>query len=448
MSSNENKLITIQQNWDTIIQTIIQDMELTPTSYNLWLLPLKPAAFENDTLTVLYPGEEFARGIIEKKYSFILQSAVEALIDGKCRIQIVTALDEPAISRRTGGGRSIQNNLNPRYTFDTFVVGSGNRMAHAAALAVAESPASVYNPLFIYGGSGLGKTHLMQSIVHFINENNPTLRVLYVSCEQFTNELIASIRNNNGSAFRDKYRSVDVLLIDDIQFITNKEGTQEEIFHTFNAIYEAKKQIVISSDRPPRELETLPERLRSRFEWGLTVDISYPDYETRMAILRSKEESENYNIDNEVIKYIATNIRSNIRELEGALTKIVAYSRLNNKEITLSLAEEALRDHIYPNREDVITPERIIAVVAEHYDLKTSDLSSERRNKEVAYPRQIAMYLCCSLTNASLSNIGKALGKKDHTTVIHGRDKIAKEIEENASLKNTIEVLKKKLSPG
>ena len=448
MSSNENKLITIQQNWDTIIQTIIQDMELTPTSYNLWLLPLKPAAFENDTLTVLYPGEEFARGIIEKKYSFILQSAVEALIDGKCRIQIVTSLDEPAISRRTGGGRSIQNNLNPRYTFDTFVVGSGNRMAHAAALAVAESPASVYNPLFIYGGSGLGKTHLMQSIVHFINENNPTLRVLYVSCEQFTNELIASIRNNNGSAFRDKYRSVDVLLIDDIQFITNKEGTQEEIFHTFNAIYEAKKQIVISSDRPPRELETLPERLRSRFEWGLTVDISYPDYETRMAILRSKEESENYNIDNEVIKYIATNIRSNIRELEGALTKIVAYSRLNNKEITLSLAEEALRDHIYPNREDVITPERIIAVVAEHYDLKTSDLSSERRNKEGAYPRQIAMYLCCSLTNASLSNIGKALGKKDHTTVIHGRDKIAKEIEENASLKNTIEVLKKKLSPG
>ena len=449
MSSNENKLLTIQQNWDTIIQTIIQDMELTPTSYNLWLLPLKPAAFENGTLTVLYPGEEFARGIIEKKYSFILQSAVEALIDGKCRIQIVTSLEEPAASRRMGGaGRNIQNNLNPRYTFDTFVVGSGNRMAHAAALAVAESPASVYNPLFIYGGSGLGKTHLMQSIVHFINENNPSMRVLYVSCEQFTIELIDSIRNNNGSAFRDKYRSVDVLLIDDIQFITNKEGTQEEIFHTFNAIYEAKKQIVISSDRPPRELETLPERLRSRFEWGLTVDISYPDYETRMAILRSKEESENYNIDNEVIKYIATNIRSNIRELEGALTKIVAYSRLNNKEITLSLAEEALRDHIYPNREDVITPERIIAVVAEHYDLKTADLSSERRNKEVAYPRQIAMYLCCNLTNASLSNIGKALGKKDHTTVIHGRDKIAKEIEENASLKNTIEVLKKKLSPG
>lgn len=448
MPSNENKLLTIQQNWDTIIQTIIQDMELTPTSFNLWLVPLKPAAFENGVLTVLYPGEEFARRIIEKKYSFILQSAVEALIDGKCRIQIVTALEEPAVSRRQGGGRQTQNNLNPRYTFDTFVVGSGNRMAHAAALAVAESPASVYNPLFIYGGSGLGKTHLMQSIVHFILEKNPEMQVIYVSCEQFTTELIDSIRNNNGAAFRNKYRSVDVLLIDDIQFINNKESTQEEIFHTFNAIYDAKKQIVISSDRPPRELDTLPERLRSRFEWGLTVDISYPDYETRMAILRSKEENENYSIDNEVIKYIAANIRSNIRELEGALTKIVAYSRLNNKEITLELAEEALRDHIYPNREDVITPERIIDVVAEHYELKTSDLSSERRNKEVAWPRQIAMYLCCNLTNASLSNIGKALGKKDHTTVIHGRDKVAKEIEENPSLKKTIEVLKKKLSPG
>ncbi|MBO4288937.1 MAG: chromosomal replication initiator protein DnaA [Lachnospiraceae bacterium] len=444
MSPNENKLLTIQQNWDTIIQTIIQDMELTPTSYNLWLLPLKPAAFENGTLTVLYPGEEFARHIIEKKYSFILQSAVEALIDGKCRIQIVTALEEPAAPRR-----QVQSNLNPRYTFDTFVVGSGNRMAHAAALAVAESPASVYNPLFIYGGSGLGKTHLMQSIVHFILEKNPEMKVIYVSSEQFLTDLVDSIRNKeNDDAFRSKYRSVDVLLIDDIQFITSKDRTQEELFHTFNALYDAKKQIIISSDRPPRELDSLPERLRSRFEWGLTVDITYPDYETRMAILRSKEESENYSIDNEVIKYIATNIRSNIRELEGALTKIVAYSHLINKEITLALAEEALKDHIYPNREDVITPERIIAVVAEHFELKTEDLSSERRNKEVAYPRQIAMYLCCNLTNASLSNIGKALGKKDHTTVIHGRDKIAKEIEENPSLKNTIEVLKKKLSPG
>ncbi len=444
-------LTIIQDNWPSIIQNIIEEMELTPTSYNVWLAPLKPIRFEGGVLTILYPGEEFALGIIEKKYGFILQCAVEALIGGKCRIQFVTPADETKKTRvptgSTGTGRSPQTNLNPKYTFDTFVVGSGNRMAHAAALAVAESPAVMYNPLFIYGASGLGKTHLMQSIVHFINENKPGMRVLYVSCEQFITEMIDSIRNNSGSEFRDKYRNIDVLLIDDIQFISNKKGTQEELFHTFNAIYEANKQIVISSDRPPREIETLEDRLRSRFEWGLTVDISYPDYETRMAILRSKEENENYNIDNEVIKYIANNIRSNIRELEGALTKIVAYSRLNNKEITLEMAEEALRDHIYPDHENTITPERIISVVAEHYDLKPSDITSERRNKEVAYPRQVAMYLCCSLTNDSLSSIGKAL-KKDHTTVIHGRDKIAKDLIDNASLKKTVDILKKKLSPG
>ena len=444
-------LTIIKNNWDTIIQTIINDLELTPTSYNLWLMPLQPIRFEAGVLTILYPGDEFALGIIEKKYSFILQSAVEALIGSKCRVRFVTSAEEGKNLRfqNANPGRSIQNNLNPKYTFDSFVVGSGNRMAHAAALAVAESPAEMYNPLFIYGASGLGKTHLMQSIVHFINENKPEMRVLYVSCEQFITEMIDSIRNNSGSEFRDKYRKdIDVLLIDDIQFISNKKATQEELFHTFNAIYEAHKQIVISSDRPPREIETLEDRLRSRFEWGLTADISYPDYETRMAILRSKEEHDDLNIDNEVIKYIATNIRSNIRELEGALTKIVAYSRLNNKEITLELAEEALRDHIYPDREDIITPERIINVVAEHFDLKPSDITSERRNKEVAYPRQIAMYLCCSLTGSSLTTIGKALGKKDHTTVIHGRDKIAREAEESTSLKNTLEALKKKLSPG
>lgn len=441
-------LSIIKENWASIIHNIIDEMELTPTSYNVWLKPLQPVRFEGGTLTVFYPGEEFALGIIEKKYGFILQCAVEALIGSKCRIRFVTSAEETRKVHTVGStGRSPQNNLNPKYTFDTFVVGSGNRMAHAAALAVAESPAVMYNPLFIYGASGLGKTHLMQSIVHFINENKPDMRVLYVSCEQFITEMIDSIRNNSGSEFRDKYRNIDVLLIDDIQFISNKKGTQEELFHTFNAIYEANKQIVISSDRPPREIETLEDRLRSRFEWGLTVDISYPDYETRMAILRSKEENENYNIDNEVVKYIANNIRSNIRELEGALTKIVAYSRLNNKEITLEMAEEALRDHIYPDRENAVTPERIINVVAEHYDLRPSDITSERRNKEVAYPRQIAMYLCCSLTDDSLSAIGKAL-KKDHTTVIHGRDKIAKDMEENASLKKTVDILKKKLAPG
>ena len=346
---------------------------------------------------------------------------------------------------------AIQNaNLNPRYTFDTFVVGANNNLAHAASLAVAESPGEIYNPLFIYGGVGLGKTHLMHSIAHFILKNNPKAKILYVTSEKFTNELIDAIRNKNNistTEFREKYRNNDVLLIDDIQFIIGKESTQEEFFHTFNALHEAKKQIIISSDKPPKEIETLEERLRSRFEWGLTVDIQSPDYETRMAILRKKEELEGYNIDNEVIKYIATHIKSNIRELEGALTKIVALSKLNKKEITLELAEEALKDLISPNAVREITPELIINVVADHYKIQPSDITSSKRNKEVVYPRQIVMYLCRHMTNTSLQAIGKELGGKDHTTIIHGADKITAELVDNEALANTIEILKKKISP-
>ena len=346
---------------------------------------------------------------------------------------------------------AIQNAiLKPRYTFDTFVVGANNALAHAASLAVAESPGEIYNPLFIYGGVGLGKTHLMHSIAHFILKNNPKAKILYVTSEKFTNELIDAIRNKNNistTEFREKYRNNDVLLIDDIQFIIGKESTQEEFFHTFNALHEAKKQIIISSDKPPKEIETLEERLRSRFEWGLTVDIQSPDYETRMAILRKKEELEGYNIDNEVIKYIATHIKSNIRELEGALTKIVALSKLNKKEITLELAEEALKDLISPNAVREITPELIINVVADHYKIQPSDITSSKRNKEVVYPRQIVMYLCRHMTNTSLQAIGKELGGKDHTTIIHGADKITAELVDNEALANTIEILKKKISP-
>ena len=342
-------------------------------------------------------------------------------------------------------------NLNPRYTFDTFVVGANNNLAHAAALAVAESPGEVYNPLFIYGGVGLGKTHLMHSIAHFILKNNSDAKILYVTSEKFTNELIDAIRNKNNittTEFREKYRNNDVLLIDDIQFIIGKESTQEEFFHTFNTLYESKRQIIISSDKPPKDIETLEERLRSRFEWGLTVDIQSPDYETRMAILRKKEDLEGYNIDNEVIKYIATNIKSNIRELEGALTKIVALSKLDhNKEITIALAEEALKDIISPNSERKITPELIIQVVADHFGITPLDISSQKRNKEVAFPRQIVMYLCQNMTGASLQEIGKYLGGRDHTTIIHGRDKIAADLKKNENLVNTIEIIKKKISP-
>ncbi len=347
---------------------------------------------------------------------------------------------------------ALQNaNLNPKYTFDTFVVGANNNLAHAASLAVAESPGEVYNPLFIYGGVGLGKTHLMHSIAHFILKNDPKAKILYVTSEKFTNELIDAIRNKNNittTEFREKYRNNDVLLIDDIQFIIGKESTQEEFFHTFNTLYESKKQIIISSDKPPKEIETLEERLRSRFEWGLTVDIQSPDYETRMAILRKKEELEGYNIDNEVIKYIATNIKSNIRELEGALTKIVALSKLEtNKEITIELAEEALKDLISSSAAREITPEYIIQIVCDHFQITPLDIASQKRNRDIVLPRQIAMYLCRDMTAVPLQTIGKSLGGRDHTTVLHGADKISHEILKNDSLQNTIEILKKKISP-
>ena len=339
-------------------------------------------------------------------------------------------------------------NLNPKYTFDTFVVGSNNNLAHAAALAVAESPGEIYNPLFIYGGVGLGKTHLMHAIAHFILKNNPKSKILYVSSETFTNELIDAIRNKNNittTEFREKYRNNDVLLIDDIQFIIGKESTQEEFFHTFNTLYESKKQIIISSDKPPKEIETLEERLRSRFEWGLTVDIQ--DYETRMAILRKKEEMEGYNIDNEVIKYIATNIKSNIRELEGALTKIVALSRLNKCDITLELAEEALKDIISPNAQREVTPELIIQVVSDHFGITPADVISQKRTKDIVYPRQIIMYLCRTLTDTPLKAIGAILGGKDHASVNHGVKKIENELKTDEALNNTVNIIKKKINP-
>ena len=444
----------IKENWDTILNTLKEDHELLDVSFKTWLLPLELVSADQHTLTILFPGDKPGVAYIEKKYKFFIQVAIEEVTGIKCELKFVTPHAEGAPEPKKSGvdlSLSAEANLNPRYTFDTFVVGSNNKMAHAASLAVAESPAEIYNPLFIYGGVGLGKTHLMHSIAHFILKQNPSAKVVYVTSEKFTNELIDAIRNKNNittTEFREKYRNVDVLLIDDIQFITNKESTQEEVFHTFNTLYEAKKQIIISSDRPPKDIETLEERLRSRFEWGLTVDIGAPDYETRMAILRKKEDMEGYNIDNEVIKYIASNIKSNIRELEGALTKLVAFSRITKKDITLELAEEALKDHISPEQVQEITPERIIQVVADHFKLDPSDLSSERRNKEVVKPRQIAMYLCSDMTKATYMEIAKALNKKDHSTIIYGVNKMAAELEKDESLQYTVEILKKKLNPG
>lgn len=453
----------LKEKWDEILLNLKEEHEITDVSFKTWLLPLKVYSVNGEKVIVTVPDVEFL-GYIRKKYGFLLKITIEEVTGFECSIDFVVEnqIQKEAAAAPAGNtlitntmnqvsqSAIITANLNPKYTFDTFVVGANNNLAHAASLAVAESPGEIYNPLFIYGGVGLGKTHLMHSIGHFILKNNPAAKVLYVTSEKFTNELIDAIRNKNNfssTEFREKYRNNDVLLIDDIQFIIGKESTQEEFFHTFNTLYEAKKQIIISSDKPPKEIETLEERLRSRFEWGLTVDIQSPDYETRMAILRKKEEMEGYNIDNEVIKYIATNIKSNIRELEGALTKIVALSRLDNKEITVELAEEALKDIISPNDKREITPELVIQVVADHYGITPLDISSQKRNKEIVYPRQIVMYLCREMVGTPLQMIGKYLGGRDHTTIIHGIEKITTNMNKNESLNNTIEILKKKINP-
>ena len=451
----------IKENWDQILLNLKEEHEIMDVSFKTWLLPLKPYSFKNNTLTIIVPEQTFLT-FVKRKYGLPLMVTVSEFLGVECKIdfQLKDTVEEDSPAKQPQlieknmnvvSPQVIQSaNLNPKYTFDTFVVGSNNNLAHAAALAVAESPGEIYNPLFIYGGVGLGKTHLMHAIAHFILKNTPDAKILYVTSETFTNELIDAIRNKNNTTtteFREKYRNNDVLLIDDIQFIIGTESTQEGFCHTFNPLYESKKQIIISSDKPPKEIETLEERLRSRFEWGLTVDIQSPDYETRMAILRKKEELEGYNIDNEVITYIATNIKSNIRELEGALTKVMAYSRLNKCEINLKMAEEALKDIISPGAQREVTPELIIQIVAEHFGLTPQDIASQKRTKEIVYPRQIAMYLCRDMLATPLQTIGSFLGGRDHTTIIHGADKISSDLKKDETLKNTIEILKKKINP-
>ena len=441
----------IESKWQEILNILVKEHEISEVAVNTWIQPLTIQTISDDSITFfMVRGPRGIEFIKHKYYDIYLSMAIEQVTGKQFKILFTdsnSAASQPEPAKVTVPAEYI-GNLNPRYTFDTFVVGPTNKMAHAVSVAVAESPGGAYNPLFLYGGAGLGKTHLMHSIAHHIINNRPDLRVLYVTSEKFTNELIDSLKHDKNKEFRDKYRNIDVLLIDDIQFIIGKESTQEEFFHTFNALHEAKKQIIISSDKPPKEIETLEERLRSRFEWGLTVDIQSPDYETRMAILRKKEEMEGYNIDNEVIKYIATNIKSNIRELEGALTKIVALSKLEkNREINIALAEKALKDIIAPGDKKEVTPEFIIEVVADHFNLTPLDIISQRRNKEIVYPRQIAMYLCRNMTDTGLQNIGKSLGGRDHTTILHGIDKIAADLEGNPTLQNTIDILKKKINP-
>ena len=447
----------IQEKWSDILNMIKIEHDVSDVSFNAWLEPLEVYKVEGNVVTIIVTNGSMALDYINKKYLLPLKVSIAETIGQDFEISLVLPEDikeefkEPPAAAPASLNENIEKaNLNPRYTFDTFVVGNNNKMAHAASLAVAESPGEAYNPLFIYGGVGLGKTHLMHSIAHFVLQKNPNAKVLYVTSEYFTNELIDSIRNGNNttmSKFREKYRNIDVLLIDDIQFIIGKESTQEEFFHTFNSLHSAKKQIIISSDKPPKDMEILEERFRSRFEWGLIADITLPDYETRMAILHKKEEMEGYNISEEVIKYIATNIKSNIRELEGAFNKVMASSKLEKKEVTLELAEQALKDIISPNEQKVITPDYIISVVAEHYHVTVADLCGNKRSSKIVMPRQIAMYLCRDIIDTSLKTIGKNLGDRDHTTVMHGIEKIENELKVNDNLRNSIETLKKKINP-
>ncbi len=456
----DTQLERILEKWDQILLSICQDNGLSNVAFETWLKPLHVFRIEDHTLKITAPFEQAAT-YVENKYKIFLYVAVAETMGEEYEIKIITeeeALKEKplppapkkaAVPAASEDGSKMAN-LNPKYTFDTFVIGSNNRFAHAASVAVAESPGKEYNPLFLYGGVGLGKTHLMHSVAHYILQKNPDKKVLYVTSEVFTNELIDSIRNGNNTSmtkFREKYRNIDVLLIDDIQFIIGKESTQEEFFHTFNTLHGASKQIIVSSDRPPKDLETLEARLQSRFEWGLIADISSPDYETRMAILRKKEEIDGYNIDDEVIRYIATNIKSNIRELEGAMNKLVALSNLENREINISMAEEVLKDIISPDNKRVVTPQVILDVVAEHFNVSASDIVGGKRNSEIVVPRQIVMYLCREITDTSYKNIGILLGNRDHSTIISGDNKVRDKLKGNdVKLKNSIDIIKKKLS--
>lgn len=452
----------VEQNWDRILEKMKLEYCSSNISYNTWIAPLTVYEVKDNTVYILVKLRASLEHI-EEKYLLPFRVCIAEVTGIEYEVAFVT--DSQAMIQEKQENTAKKNranavfekaNLNPKYTFDTFVVGSNNNFAHAASLAVAESPGEVYNPLFIYGGVGLGKTHLMHSIAHFILSNDPTKQVLYVTSETFTNELIDALKaGKTGSElamtkFREKYRNNDVLLIDDIQFIIGKESTQEEFFHTFNQLHVSGKQIIISSDKPPKDIETLEARLRTRFEWGLIADISSPDYETRMAILRKKEELdglERYHIPDDVMEYIANNIKSNIRELEGSLNKLVALSNLENRPIDIPLAAEALKDMISPDSNRPVTPELIIDIVSEHFNIPVAELKGKKRNAEIVLPRQIVMYLCRMLTDTPLKAIGAFLGGKDHASVNHGVKKIENELKTDEALNNTVNIIKKKINP-
>ena len=450
---NKNQIKAI---WEETLSLV--EKELSKPSFETWIIPAYPLEYKNSTLYIAVPNE-FAKDWLESRYYKLIEKSLETVFNKPIPIKFVIPNDEINDTNTSSQEKDFNKEryveqrittppalLNPKYTFESFVVGNSNRFAHAASLAVAESPAKAYNPLFIYGGVGLGKTHLMHAIGHFVLNTDNNLNVLYVSSEKFTNELIIAIRDDKTVAFRNKYRNIDILLIDDIQFLAGKERTQEEFFHTFNALHEANKQLIISSDRPPKDIPTLEDRLRSRFEWGLITDMQRPDLETRIAILQKKARLETIDIPDDVMLYIATQIQSNIRELEGSLIRVMAYASLTKRAITSELASEALKD-ILPNKvAKPITISLIQEVVSEHYGLRVEDLKARKRTRAVAFPRQIAMFLSRELTDNSLPKIGEVFGGRDHTTVIHAQEKISQDLAKDPSLKIAMDKIREKLN--
>ena len=458
----EGEPLNVKQLWTAALGEL--QVGLSRAQYDTWFKDTQVISEEDDVYLIGVPNA-FAREWLESKFRPQVREALQHLVGRTVDVRFVTSSGAPATAARNSaapgmsspqpGGAGQQTStqerreagalLNARYTFSTFVVGSNNRLAHAAALSVAERPGHSYNPLFVYGGSGLGKTHLMHAIGHAVIARHPKKRVAYATSEKFTNEFINSIRAQKGEEFRDRYRRIDVLLIDDIQFIAGKEGTQEEFFHTFNAIHEEGKQIVMSSDRPPKAITQLEDRLRSRFEWGLTADISAPDLETRIAILRAKAEAQNVAVPPPVIDFLAQRIVSNIRELEGALTRIAAFAALQAVPVTTQLAQEMLQNLLYNPRRKSLSPERIVETVARYYGVPIEQIKGKARDRQVVVPRQIAMYLMREETEAPLLRIGEALGGRDHSTVLHGCEKIEREMAENDDFRRDVGALRELL---
>lgn len=415
--------------------------ETTVITYETWIQPLELKSI-NDNIIVLTATNSFQRDTVESRYIDLLTNTFNFITNKKCKIFIKLDNEENDVLSqipKIGNKKMfLDSGLNPKYTFSSFVVGSNNKFAQAAAIGVTETPGSKYNPFFIYGGVGLGKTHLMHAIGNQILENNPNAQILYVTSETFMNQLINALKDQSTEKFREKYRNIDVLLIDDIQFIANKKSTQEEFFHTFNTLYEAGKQIVLSSDKPPKDIELLEDRLKSRFDWGVIADISSPDYETRLAILRKKTQLENIIINDDILSEIATRVESNIRELEGILNKLTTISTLTGSPITMEMAQKAIND-IVTSQDKVISSDYIQEVVGKYFDVSPQDLRGSKRSNDVTFPRQVAMYLCRNVAQMSLPQIGNDFGKRDHTTVMHACNKIESQIKTN--YKNTKQIV-------